>query len=193
MFVRRESFGQYIRSYPVVTTIIVLNLVFFLLLTIPVFPNQFIFQSLAGINLYIAEGEWWRIITPIFMHSSFSHLFFNCFSLVILAPSLEVLLRKNRFLFLYLASGIFANIATYIFEPLTYVHVGSSGAIFGLLGFLFFLAIYKKHLISSSHAQMIIVVGMIALIFSFTDIRVNITAHLAGMLFGFIYARIIFK
>jgi len=193
MFVRKESFRQYIRLYPIISTLIVVHLSVYLLLTLPMFPNQLLFEKFAGVNLYISNGEWWRIVTPIFMHTSFIHLLFNSCTCIIFAPPLEHLLGKNRFLFLYISAGVFANIATFFLEPLTYVHIGSSGAIFGLFGFLLFLAIFKKYLLSKDHAQMIIIIGILALVFSLTEVNVNIVAHIAGMLFGVIYGFIVLK
>jgi len=193
MFVRKESLRQYIRLYPIISTLIIVHLSVYLLLTLPMFPNQLLFEKFAGVNLYISNGEWWRIVTPIFMHTSFIHLLFNSFTCIIFAPPLEHLLGKNRFLFLYISAGVFANIATFFLEPLTYVHIGSSGAIFGLFGFLLFLAIFKKYLLSKDHAQMIIIIGILALVFSLTEVNVNVVAHIAGMLFGVIYGFIVLK
>ncbi|MDQ7862811.1 rhomboid family intramembrane serine protease [Peribacillus frigoritolerans] len=70
------------------------------------------------------------LITPIFLHSTFTHLLFNGFSLAIFGPFLEKLLGAFKFSIFFLSTGILANIATFLINPLTYNHVGASGAIF---------------------------------------------------------------
>lgn len=120
MFTRTESFRDFIRLYPIVSIIVTIHLGLYLLTSLPIFPNNWFFENLSGVNLYIMEGEYWRLITPTFMHSGFSHTLFNSFSLVLFGPALERMLGGGRFLFIYLLSGIIANVATLSLEPLTY-------------------------------------------------------------------------
>ena len=144
MFTRTESFREFIRFYPVVSIIIAIHLVLYFLTILPFFPNYWFFETFSGVNLYIMEGEYWRLITPTFMHSGFAHVLFNSFSLVLFGPALERILGRGRFLFVYLLSGFIANVATLLLEPLTYIHVGSSGAIFGLFGYYIAIIIFRK-------------------------------------------------
>ena len=66
-----------------------------------------------GHNGAIANGEWWRFFTPMFLHAGIMHILFNMFCLFVFGPELEKIIGKMRFLTLYLLSGIFANVATY--------------------------------------------------------------------------------
>jgi rhomboid protease GluP len=193
MFVRTESFREFIRFYPLITLIVVLHLLVYLATTLPLLPSREIFTLLAGVNLYILEGEIWRIFTPIFVHSGFAHVLFNSFSLVLFGPALERMLGKTKFLLVYLLTGIAANIATLLLEPPTYTHVGSSGAIFGLFGFYLAISIFRKDLLSKENSQIIVTIAVIGVIMTFVQANINITAHIFGLIAGFFTGRVLLK
>ena len=184
MFTRRESLKEYITYYPVVSLILLIHILLFLLTTLPIFPAKAIMGYLIGVNLYITQGEWWRLITPIFIHSGFSHLLFNSFSIFLFGPGLEKIVGKFRFLFIYLFTGIAANIITLFIEPLTYVHLGSSGAIFGLFGYYISIVVFRKEMMSKSNAQVITTIAALSLIMTFLQPNINIVGHIFGFLAG---------
>lgn len=193
MFTRTESLRDFIRLYPIISCIIIIHILLYLLTALPVFPSRFIFEQLSGVNLYIVNGDYWRLVTPIFMHAGFAHMLFNSFSLVLFGPALEQLLGRTKFILLYLATGIAANIATLILEPLTYTHVGSSGAIFGLFGFYISITMFRKAMMSRENSQTIMTIAIIAVIMTFVQSNINITAHIFGMLSGFLIGAATFK
>lgn len=193
MFIRTESFREFIRFYPVTTGILLIHLIMYLATSLPILPSRAIYFMLSGINLYIMEGEIWRLVTPIFIHAGFTHVLFNSFSLVLFAPALETLLGKGRFITVYLVTGISANIATLFLEPLAYVHVGASGAIFGLFGFYIWLVLYRKDLLSRESSQMILTIAVISVIMTFVGSNINITAHIFGLIAGFLIGRVFFS
>lgn len=80
---------NFIRTHPVIFILVGINILFFLFITLPIFPNRWIAEKMIGVNILIANGEWWRLVTPIFIHSNFNHLLFNCISLVIIGSLLE--------------------------------------------------------------------------------------------------------
>ncbi|WP_264740960.1 rhomboid family intramembrane serine protease [Cytobacillus firmus] len=186
MFTRTESFKEFIRYYPVVSAIICIHIIIYLLTVIPIFPNTLIFENLAGVNLYIVQGEYWRLLSPIILHSGFPHVLFNSFSLVLFGPVLERLLGKIRFILLYITAGAAANIATLLLEPLTYIHVGASGAIFGLFGYFAAIIVFRKELLSRENSQIILTITIIGVIMTFLQPNINVTAHLFGLLAGFL-------
>ncbi|MEW9053217.1 MAG: rhomboid family intramembrane serine protease [Neobacillus sp.] len=190
MFTRTENFREFIRYYPIISIIIAIHLVLYLFTVLPFFPNYWFFANFSGVNLYIMEGEFWRLLTPIFMHSDFTHVLFNSFSLILFGPALERLLGKAKFLFIYLTSGIIANIATLILEPLTYTHVGSSGSIFGLFGFYISILVFRKNTLSQQNSQIILIICALSLIMTFIQPNINITAHIFGLIGGFILGAI---
>ena len=193
MFIRRESFKQFIQLYPITSAILLINLIMFTLIKLPFIPHSIIIENLIGINLYIKEGELWRLVTPLFLHNSPGHFIFNSFALLLFGPAVEQMLTHVRFLLLYSISGIGANILTYLFYPLTYAHLGASGAIFGLIGFYLYLTVFQSHLLSRQDAQMIKIMSLFALIMTFLQTNVNIVAHLGGCTIGFLLSFLLYK
>jgi rhomboid protease GluP len=188
MFTRTESFREYTTSYRAVTVLILIMMIVFVLILFPIFPGNVLFYYGTGVNLYIADGQWWRLITPIFLHSTFSHLLFNGFSLAIFGPSLEKSLGSFKFTIFFLATGILANIATFLVKPLTYSHIGSSGAIFGLLGFFLYLVMFNKSNFSNNEKNTVYTLTGIAIIMTFIQPQINVVGHLAGLVTGVLTA-----
>ena len=84
------------------------------------------------VNELIMAGQYWRLVTPMFLHGSILHLGFNMYALYILGSRVERFFGSFRFLGLYLIAGISGNIFSFFFTPAP--SLGSSTAIFGLLG-----------------------------------------------------------
>lgn len=188
MFTRTETFREYANSYRAVTVLILIMMIVFVLVLFPIFPGNVLFYYGAGVNLYIADGQWWRLITPIFLHSTFTHLLFNGFSLAIFGPFLEKLLGTVKFSIFFLSTGILANIATFLINPLTYNHVGASGAIFGLLGFFLYLVLFNKTNFTNNERNTVYTLTGIAVIMTFIQPQINVIGHLAGLATGFLTA-----
>lgn len=188
MFFRTESFKDFIRFYPIVTGIIAIQLMIWLLTSFSSTLEEFIiYQWGGGLNVAIAAGEYWRLFTAIFIHDpgSFTHVLFNSFSLVLFGPALEQMLRKGRFVFVYLFTGIAGNLFTFLIEPNSfYFHFGASGAIYGLIGLYIFMTLFRKDLIDPSSAQVIVVISIIGLLMTFLRPGINIYAHLFGFIAG---------
>jgi rhomboid protease GluP len=193
MFTRTESLRDFIRLYPIISIIITIHILLYLLTALPILPSRFFFELLSGVNLYIVNGDYWRLVTPIFMHAGFAHMLFNSFSLVLFGPALEQALGKTKFILVYLVTGIAANIATLILEPLTYTHVGSSGAIFGLFGFYISIIMFRKAMMSRENSQTIMTIAIIAVVMTFVQSNINITAHIFGMLAGFLIGAAMYR
>jgi membrane associated rhomboid family serine protease len=79
----------------------------------------------------IQAGQWWRLVTPIFLHLGALHLMFNSIALYVIAPQVEEAFGSQKFIILYLATGIVGNVGSYVFGN---NGGGASGAIMGLIG-----------------------------------------------------------
>jgi rhomboid protease GluP len=112
-------------------------------ITVLVFALQFLSPYLFGVedlpavlgmkvNSLIVGGQYWRLFTPMFLHSGILHIAFNMYALMIFGPGLERHYRHLRFLTLYVLAGFAGNVTSFLFSPAN--SLGSSTAIFGLLG-----------------------------------------------------------
>jgi rhomboid protease GluP len=84
------------------------------------------------VNELVVAGQLWRLFTPMLLHGSILHIAFNMYALYAIGPQLERFYGHGRYLLLYLLGGFAGNVASFIFSP--YPSLGSSTAIFGLLG-----------------------------------------------------------
>ena len=111
-------------------------------ITVLVYVLQYVSQSLYGgdlpaalgmkVNDAIKLGEYWRLITPVFLHGSLMHIGFNMYALSIMGPGLELRFGRSRFLLLYFLCGFAGNIMSMIMSP--FPSLGASTAIFGMIG-----------------------------------------------------------
>ena len=101
--------------------------VFILQVLFPAITDEFALYS----NRVLSEP--WLLVTSMFLHGGFLHLFFNMFALGLFGMILESIIGSKKFLAIYFASGIVAGIGSALFYPAS---LGASGAIYGILGTL---------------------------------------------------------
>ena len=142
-------------------------------------------------NTYLINNEWWRLITPTFLHFSMTHLVFNCLWIYILGQRIEKLDGLSVFLFIFILTGILSN-AGQFFWTQQYLFGGLSGAVYGLLGYCFIIELDGRHgrygLPEALYLFMFIwlLVGFTGVLSFFGFGNVANTAHLVGMIAGFI-------
>src|SRR5881396_1367101 len=114
-----------------------LNILVFLLMALAVGSTNEATLMAFGVksNAEIAKGQWWRFVTPIFIHIGLLHLFFNSYALWIVGPQVEKIYGSTRFVILYVVTGVAGVFGSYFYHPQS-ISAGASGAIFGLFGVL---------------------------------------------------------
>jgi len=95
----------------------------------------------ANIGDRTTNGEWWRLVTALFVHWGFLHLMANLIGLVLIGLLVEQMVGSATFVAIYIASGILANLINLSKLPLG-LHAGAEGAIFGVLGLLLAIAVW---------------------------------------------------
>lgn len=140
----------------------------------------------AKVNSLIVQGEWWRLVTPIFIHSSANilHIVFNAYALYILGREVETFYGSLRFLIIFFIAGISGSIASLFLNR--YASVGASGAIFGLIGAEgVFLYLNRRILGERSRRALQNVIGLIVLnLLIGLQGGIDNWAHLGGLIGG---------
>ncbi|MEB8342768.1 rhomboid family intramembrane serine protease [Streptomyces endophyticus] len=130
----------------------------------------------------VAEGQWYRLLTAMFLHGSYVHIAFNMLSLWWIGGPLEAALGRARYIALYLVSGLAGSALTYLLAAQNQPSLGASGAIFGLFGAT---AILMRRL--NYDLRPVIALLVINLIFTFNPaFNIAWQAHIGGLAGGLI-------
>jgi membrane associated rhomboid family serine protease len=129
----------------------------------------------------VAQGQWYRLLTAMFLHASPIHIIFNMMSLWWIGGPLEAALGRARYLALYVVSGLAGSALTYLLAAQNTPSLGASGAIFGLFGAT---AVLMRRL--RYDMRPVIALLVINLIFTFGWANIAWQAHIGGLVAGVI-------
>ena len=134
-------------------------------------------------NSLIAQGQIWRLLTPVFLHGSILHIGFNMYALWIIGGRMERAYGHGKFTVLYFLSAYTGNVFSFLFQ--TNPSLGASTAIFGLLAAEGVLLYLNRSLIHDARTmlQNIITIGVINLVIGMTG-GIDNWGHLGGLLGG---------
>jgi rhomboid protease GluP len=139
-------------------------------------------------NEGIIHGQLWRLFTPMFLHGSILHIGFNMYALAIIGPGLERHYGHRRFLALYVLAGFAGNVASFLFTSSP--SLGSSTAIFGLLGAEGVLLYQNKRMFGGMAQRALSNIVMIAAINLLIGMTPGIDnwGHIGGLIGGTVFA-----
>ena len=140
-----------------------------------------VYQDFVLYGPFVADGEWYRLLTAGFLHASFFHIAFNMYVLYFLGRLLEPSLGHVRFLALYFASLLAGSFGAVLLDPQTPV-VGASTAIFGLLGAAIVIGRRRGVEIMASGLGPILLINL--LITFFPGSNISIGGHVGGLIGG---------
>ena len=169
--------GPYITYF-----LISLNILFFI---VPYLLGQY--DSI--INIFcvhgpsIRAGQYYRLISGVFLHASLLHLSFNCYSLYVIGSQIENFLGRVKYLVIYLFSGLIGSLFSIAFGGGN-ASVGASGAIFGLMGALVYFGYYYRVYLGNVVKSQILPLIALNLGLGFLVAGVDNFAHIGGLLGG---------
>jgi rhomboid protease GluP len=143
----------------------------------------------AKFNPLIQEGEWWRLITPMFLHIGLLHLLMNSLALYYFGSIVERIFGNSRFLMIYIISGIFGTVASFALSPS--LSAGASGAIFGCFGALLYFGVRRPSLFFRTMGANLLTLLGINLLIGFIIPAVDNAGHIGGLIGGFLAAGIV--
>jgi rhomboid protease GluP len=199
---RRYARALFSRATPVTYALLGANVGVFFLMTV-VFGGSEDRATLiafgAKTNWLLQSGEWFRLITPIFIHAGLLHLLLNSYALWVVGTQVEKLYGSARFLLIYILSGVGGVAGSYfgqIFMQKPDVpSVGASGAIFGLFGVLAVFGFrYRSEMPPAIRRAMtagVLPVIAVNLFIGFSVPFIDNSAHIGGLLTGAALALII--
>lgn len=131
---------------------------------------------------YIRNGEYYRLITGIFLHGGIIHLLFNCYALWIIGTQIENYMGKIKYIIIYLFSGIMGSLFSITFS--NSLSIGASGAIFGLLGSMLYFGYHYRVYLGNVLKSQIIPLIVFNLVLGFMLNGVDNFAHIGGLIGG---------
>ncbi|MEV7418499.1 rhomboid family intramembrane serine protease [Streptomyces sp. NPDC089919] len=131
----------------------------------------------------VAAGEWYRLLTSMFLHQQIWHIGFNMLSLWFLGPPLEQALGRARYLALYLISGLAGSALVYLLVEPNVQTLGASGAIYGLFGAT---AVFMRRM--RADMRPVIALLVINLVITFGWGGISWQAHIGGLVAGVVIA-----
>lgn len=161
-------------------------------ITTAVFLIQFLIpydtvERLLGMSsLSIAYGhQYWRFITPIFIHFGLMHFAFNMVVLYFMGQQCEAIFGHWRFAIVYLLSGITGSVAGFAFNQTNVLSGGASGAIFGIFGgFLMIGLHYRDNYAMRALTKQFTIFILLNLVFNLFDTSIDIWGHIGGLIGG---------
>jgi membrane associated rhomboid family serine protease len=179
---------------PVVLALIIINVAAFILEFLAGgSTNPMTLHRLGELDTHsvIFRHQYWRLLTALFLHYGPIHIFFNLFALLLLGPALERQIGGFLFAVCYLVSGIGSSIAVVLLTKLRLLEpvqlVGASGCIMGVVGtWIGFLLRHRHAPLARQRLRNIFVIVLLQLAFDLVTPRVSMSAHLGGLLTGFL-------
>ena len=177
--------------------LIALNVLFFLYLEITGSSENAYFMYTKGAMsapAVLEDGEYYRLLTAMFMHFGIRHIMNNMLVLFVLGDNLERALGHVKYLIFYLLCGIGSNWVSMMAHPTDTMTVsaGASGAIFGVVGALLYVVTANKGRLEDLSTRQLVIMIFFSLYLGYTSTGVDNTAHLSGLVIGIVLAIILY-
>jgi rhomboid protease GluP len=187
-----SAFGSDTRITVAVAIFIALNLVMFLAeVKLGGSTNPLTLQRLGAMEPWaVRSGQYWRMLTSLFLHYGPLHLLFNLYALFVIGPGLERIIGSIRFAFYYLLAGLGSSIGVFLLRPEQLV--GASGCVMGIVGvWAGYLFRHRYQPFAGRRLKNIVLIVAIQTAFDLSTPHISMTAHLSGLATGVVLGLLI--
>ena len=181
------------------TAIIIINVLCFLYLELQGSTENAGFMLAHGAMfapLVVDHGQYYRLVTSVFMHFGVSHLLHNMLVLFVLGDNLERALGHVKYLIFYLLCGVGANLVSMTVNLMTgslSVGAGASGAIFGVVGGLVYAVGVNRGRLEDLTSRQLGVMILLTLYHGFTSMNIDNAAHIGGLAAGILLGILLYR
>ena len=178
--------------------LIFLNVLYFLYLEIAGSSEDILFMYEKGAMLapaVLENGEYYRLFTAMFMHFGINHIINNMIVLFALGDNLERALGHIKYLIFYLFCGVGANWISMMADRSDsfVVSAGASGAVFGVVGGLFYAVLVNRGRLEDLSTRQLVVMIVLSLYLGFTESGVDNIAHIGGLILGILAGILLYR
>jgi len=176
-----------IKKWPMSYYIVAINVIVFAIvhLTNLLIADQWFVINFAKFAKSISvDKEYYRFFTAIFTHEAPMHLLFNCYAVIILGKPIEAIFGKWKFLIIFLISGLFGSLTSFIFSA-SY-SIGASGGVFGIFGVHLYLYFKNKSTYLKVFGKDMLQLLILNVIIGFVMPNIDYYGHFGGILGGFL-------
>ena len=184
---------------PCTVALIAVNVIVFLFLSFRGMTEDGMFLLEHGamyVPYMIEKGEYYRIFTSMFLHFGFDHLLNNMVILAEIGWNLEYEIGQLKFVILYLFSGLGGNLLSAYWDIRVgdyAVSAGASGAIFGVIGALLYVAIRNRGRIGDISGKGLVFMIILSLYYGYSSGGVDNMAHIGGLIAGFLLSVLLYR
>ena len=168
---------------PLITFLLIGICIIMFFLTYFLRENEIISYG-GNIKELVKSGEYYRLLTCIFLHAGIIHIACNMYSLYVIGSQLESFFGKIRYLIIFLLSGICGSILSIAFNNNDAISIGASGAIFGLLGAIVYFGYHYRVYLGNALKNQIIPIIILNLSIGFLTPGIDNFAHIGGLIGG---------
>lgn len=154
---------------------------------------EFLYQHGALHGKSVRNGEWYRLVTHLFLHSDIWHLGNNMLILFCLGNALEHYVGSWRYGILYFFSGILAGLGSVVYNTDSPVGVGASGAVFGVVGAMLWIFIRNGGRLKELTGTRMLLFVILSVYGGFVDQSVDNAAHIFGLIAGVVLAVLLYR
>lgn len=194
-----EYDGQEVRRFPCISAALAgVNIILFFLLALggDTEDADYLLAHGAMYPKAVLAGEWYRLFTCMFLHFNIEHLMNNMLMLVAAGMHLEYAMGGAKYLLLYLLSGLGGSLLSFgamCKSGEMAVSAGASGAVFGIIGALLWVAIRNHGRFERLTTKGVLLMIALSLYFGFTGTEIDNWGHIGGMAAGFILSVLFYR